>query len=357
MIGQKLKLARKAAGLSLRQLQDKIGNRVTAQAIGKYERNESVPSSPVLIALAEALAVSVDYLLGDQDLSLDRVEFRKKSVIRRKEKARLEAKAIDRLERYLLIEELLGLQSIEWDRPLGAPYAITVPSEAETVAIRTREHWGLGMDPIPDLAELMEERGIKVLSLQFEDHVDGLTADVCRPDKPPLPIIMVNARHWGERQRFTLAHELGHILMQPLDDKNATERSAHRFAGAFLMPAEALWAEIGMHRTSFGMGELVQLKKLFRVSLQALTYRFLDLGIITRSVFKEMFEYFSQQNYRTPPYKEPGALPPDSEEPLRFQRLCFRALAEGAISEAKCAELLGISVRQLQQEMGESQSV
>ena len=121
MIGQKLKLARKAAGLSLRQLQDKIGNRVTAQAIGKYERNESVPSSPVLIALAEALAVSVDYLLGDQDLSLDRVEFRKKSVIRRKEKARLEAKAIDRLERYLLIEELLACKvssgTVLWARP------------------------------------------------------------------------------------------------------------------------------------------------------------------------------------------------------------------------------------------------
>ena len=185
------------------------------------------------------------------------------------------------------------------------------------------------MDPIPDLAELMEERGIKVLSLQFEDHVDGLTADVCRPDKPPLPIIMVNARHWGERQRFTLAHELGHILMQPLDDKNATERSAHRFAGAFLMPAEALWAEIGMHRTSFGMGELVQLKKLFRVSLQALTYRFLDLGIITRSVFKEMFEYFSQQNYRTPPYKEPERYLPTAKNHYAFNVYAFAHWRKG----------------------------
>ena len=355
MIGQRLKLSRKAAGLSLRQLEHKIGNRVTAQAIGKYERNVSVPSSPVLIALAEALTVSIDYLLGDQDLSLERVEFRKKSIISRKERSRLEAKAIDRLERYLLVEELLDLHSIEWDRPLGAPYAIKVLSEAETVAIRIREHWGLGTDPIPNLAELLEERGIKILSLPLEDKVDGLTADVCRPDKKSLPVIMVNSKHWGERQRFTLAHELGHILMQSLDDKKDTEYSAHRFAGAFLMPAEALWAEIGMQRTSFSMGELIQLKKLFRVSLQALTYRFFDLGIITRSVFKEMFGYFSEQNYRTPPYKEPGALPPDSEEPLRFQRLCFRALAEEAISETKCAELLGISVRQLQQEMGKSQ--
>ena len=55
MLGQRLKLARSAAGLSLRGLEERIENRVTAQAIGKYERDESVPSSGVLIALADAL--------------------------------------------------------------------------------------------------------------------------------------------------------------------------------------------------------------------------------------------------------------------------------------------------------------
>ena len=74
MIGQRLKLARAAAGLSLRDLEEKIGNRVTAQAIGKYERNESMPSSGVLIALASALDVSEDYLVGDQDMVLEGID-------------------------------------------------------------------------------------------------------------------------------------------------------------------------------------------------------------------------------------------------------------------------------------------
>ena len=78
MIGQRLKLARMAAGLSLRELDARIGNLVTAQAIGKYERNEAVPRSGVLIALADALGVSVEYLVGEQDMALDGVEFRKK---------------------------------------------------------------------------------------------------------------------------------------------------------------------------------------------------------------------------------------------------------------------------------------
>ena len=85
MIGQRLKLARSAAGLSLRGLEEKIGNRVTAQAIGKYERNESMPGSGILIALADALGVSVDYLIGDQEMLLEAVDFRKKTITSKRE--------------------------------------------------------------------------------------------------------------------------------------------------------------------------------------------------------------------------------------------------------------------------------
>ena len=85
MLGQRLKLARSAAGLSLRGLEERIGNRVTAQAIGKYERDESMPSSGVLIALADALSVPVDYLVGDEEMALESLEFRKKSLTSKRE--------------------------------------------------------------------------------------------------------------------------------------------------------------------------------------------------------------------------------------------------------------------------------
>ena len=58
MIGERLKLARAAAGLSLRDLEARLDGLVTAQAIGKYERDEMMPSSTVLIALARALKVT-----------------------------------------------------------------------------------------------------------------------------------------------------------------------------------------------------------------------------------------------------------------------------------------------------------
>jgi len=348
MIGQRLKLARAAAGLSLRELEDRIGNRVTAQAIGKYERNESMPSSGVLIALADALGVSVDYLVGDQEMVLEGVEFRKKKITSKREEAQVEAKVLHLLERYLMVEELLGLRSVEWHRPREAPYPVMQNvSEADRAAQSLREHWGLGTDPIPNLVELLEEQGIKILAVDLT-NIDGLTAQVRRARRDAIPVIVVNRKDWGERQRFTLAHELGHMVMDVSGNVDE-EKAAHRFAGAFLMPADALWAEIGRHRTSIGGSELFYLKQLFGVSVQAITYRCKDLGIFSETLFRRLFHEFSRLGWRSPPYEEPYALP--GEKPTRFRRLTFRALAEGAVSEPKAAELLGLSMRELDQLM------
>ena len=350
MIGQRLKLSRTAAGMSLRGLEERIGNRVTAQAIGKYERDESMPSSGVLIALADALAVPVDYLLGDQEMALESVEFRKKKITGRREEAQVEAKVLHLLERYLMVEEFLGLTSINWDKPREAPYPIVSgPAEADRAAHSLRLYWGLGLDPIPNLVELMEEHGIKVLSCPLGKS-DGLTARVRRAGSTPVPVLVVNDSDWGERQRLTMAHELGHLVLEVAPKVDA-ERAAFRFAGAFLMPAEALWAAMGKRRSSIGWEELFDLKQLFGVSVQALTYRCKDLGIFSETLYRRLFKDISQLGWRTPPYREPLAM--KREKPRRFERLCFRALAEGAISEPKAAELLEISAYALNQRMEE----
>ena len=348
MIGQRLRLSRSAEGLSLRQLSDLIDNRVTAQAIGKYERDESMPSSAVLMALADALDVTIEYLMSDPNLVLEEPEFRKKSPTHKREEARVKAKVLDRLERYLTVEALLGLPSVDWDKPREAPYPVESEfTEADRAARCVREHWGLGLDSIPNMMELLEERGIKVLSIPLQ-NVDGMTARVRRQEHVFAPVIVVNADHWGERQRFTTAHELGHLMMSvnPALDQ---EKAAHRFAGAFLMPAETLWSEVGKHRKSMSLGELLDLKQLFGVSVQAIVYRCKELGIIENSTYQGLFQEFHQRGWRTPPYKEPLALP--GERPSRFERLCFRAASENAISESKAAELLGLSVHALTEKM------
>ena len=349
MIGRRLKSARTAAGLSLRALAEAMDRKVSAQAIGKYERDEDMPRSSVLSALARALDVEIDYLLGDGDLRLEGVEFRKSASTSRKEVAAIEARTLAFVERYLFVEEMLRLPTSEWERPHSDAFAISSVDQADAAADALRDVWDLGADPVPKLAELLEEHGIKIVSVD-SPRVDGLAAKVRREGHSAVPVIMIAKGAWAERKRFSLAHELAHQILRVAEGVDA-EKVANRFAGAFLVPGEVLRQEIGPRRTEISLGELRVLKRRFGVSLQALTYRCKDLGIINRTLYRDLFDLYDRNGWRAEPYEEPEAFDPKREEPMRFRRLCFRALSEGLISEPRAAELLGMTVRGLEKEL------
>jgi Zn-dependent peptidase ImmA (M78 family)/transcriptional regulator with XRE-family HTH domain len=345
MLADRLRLARASAGLPLRDLADRIGNLVSAQAIGKYERGEMMPGSKVVIALARALGVSEDYLLSSGDVELTDVEFRKHRLVREKEQAQLTAKVLTAVERYLEIEDILAANSFDWDQPRGFPFPVQSAADAENAASRLRALWDLGSDPIPALAEFLEERGIKVILVELAETISGMMCLIRRRQGADVPVIVVNERHAGERQRFTLAHELGHLLLEVAHETDH-EKHCHRFAGAFLMPADLIWAQVGRRRSRFSLAELFQLKRLFGASIQAIVYRSKDLGILSEASSRELYRTISARGWRR---QEPQPITP--ERPGRFRRLCFRALTEGVISEAKAAELLGMTVRQLDEEL------
>ena len=106
---------------------------------------------------------------------------------------------------------------------------------------------------------------------------------------------------------------------------------------------------MGKHRTSIGLGELLALKHRFGVSIQALTHRCKDLSIIGQSLYRSLFAEFECLGWRRPPYKEFGAM--TGEAPSRFNRLCLRALSEGAITDLKAAEFLEVTRAQIAQYM------
>ena len=354
MIGKRLKLARSSTGLSLRDLSAHLENIVSAQAIGKYERDEMMPSSKVLIALAGSLGVSESYLVGQNNIRLDGIEFRKNKITSKKEESQVEAAVLNHLDRYLEVEQILQVASVEWEEPREAPYPVRELAEAEMAAMSMRDHWDLGTNPIPSLAEFLEERGVKVMSLPLPASVSGLTCWANREGGKSVPVIVVNEGDTGERQRFTLSHELGHMVLDVADGVDE-EKASHRFASALLMPADTIRTEIGKNRQSIALGELFALKELFGVSVQAIAYRCKDLGIINQATFRYLFGIFTKEGWRKPPFAEPIAIA--KETPGRFRRLCFRALAETAISEPKAAELLGMSVRRLNHEMEEPPAV
>jgi Zn-dependent peptidase ImmA (M78 family) len=359
MIGDRIRLARRKAGFSLRGLSAEMRNRVTAQAIGKYERGEDIPSSGVLIALTKALGVSLGYLLDVQRVELSNVEFRTKANITSRERASVETRVLEWIERYLQIELILKLDSASWQRPVADPYRLDMVSDAEKLAMAVRDAWKLGLDPIPNMTELLEEKGLKVLTVSLPQRVSGFTCLVkSNENEATLPVVIVNNQFSLERRRLTLAHELAHCLV---DNDNLSskeeEKAATMFAGAFLMPGEHLLREVGKQRNALGYKELVELKQLYRVSGAAILMRLRQLDVISEATLTYAFQSIAR-NWRT---QEPEQLEPEKdrgqfEHACRFERLCYRALAEGLISLAKTSELLQLPVSDIETGMKGPQS-
>ncbi len=368
MFGERLKLARKKAGFSLRDLSEALDNRISAQAIGKYERGEMMPSSGILLALAKTLDVSLDYLMGARVHKLDSVEFRKKSGTSAKDRARVEAAVIEHVERYLTIEEILDLDSAEGHRPI-AKVRLARVEDAEELSIKVRKAWHLGEDPIPNLTELLEEHGIKVCVTPLPESVSGMTCMV-QPspnvltgsyarqtkvksfkDVDIVPVIVVNQTHTLERRRLTLAHELAHSL---IDEQSSIdlEKAANYFAGAFLVPSAHLEREMGKHRRGLGYAELIQLKRMYRVSAAAFLVRLRHLDIIAESTLAYAFQTFARSWRREEPEGlEEAGQKGTQEPPRRFERLCYWALAEKLISLSKASELLQRPLTQIETAM------
>jgi Zn-dependent peptidase ImmA (M78 family)/transcriptional regulator with XRE-family HTH domain len=340
MIGERLRLARKRAGYSLRGLADRLGGKVTPQAIGKYERGEISPSPPVLAALADALGVGHEFLRAQSAIQLGGLEFRKQSRTSARERSVVESAVIEKVERYLYVEEALRLESSAWTPPFDAPRLKSMEA-AEEAAVAIRDKWKLGTDPITNLTDLIEQQGIKVILLVLPERVSGLTCFVTRPRRPSVPVIVANQSHTLERRRLTMAHELAHLLTTPDQDMHV-ERAANRFAGAFLQPAEHVRAEVGKRRSHFGVPEVLFCKRIYRVSAAAFVVRLRDLGIISPEQLAYIFQTVGRGWRSTEPEPlEQGDTAGTLETPRRFERLCYRALSEGLIDAQKVAEFLG----------------
>ena len=339
MIGERVKRARAAAGLSMQALAEQIG--VSANMVKKYEHDISMPSSPVLLKLAKALSVRTEYFFRTAKVSLGEVEYRKKSTTPKKVLKRIEADIVDQAERWFELSQLWPDFPIpDFKFPAKIP-EINSLDDIEKVAELVRKKWQLGLNPLSDLIDLLESKGILVIVSQEEhsDKFDGLQASINNQ-----PVIVISA-HWpGCRQRFTLAHELGHLILHDILPSDIDEEMVcNRFASAFLLPAIGVMQNLGGQRKNIDPQELYLLKHEYGLSMQACLYRAADLSVITESKRKQLFMFFSKKGWRK---QEPGKAYPQEETHL-FKQLVYRALAEDIISESKAAELLQISVMEL----------
>jgi Zn-dependent peptidase ImmA (M78 family)/DNA-binding XRE family transcriptional regulator len=332
MVGERLKMARAMAGLTMRDLAEQAG--ISHQAVGKYEKGTATPSSPVLIRLAKALHVRIESLMRPEVVKLSDVKFRKKKTLPRKELLAIEAQVLDLLERYLLAESLCSDQE-----PSPPPkYTLKSVEDAEEKAKQWRRDWGLGLGPIENLVETAEAHGIKVVLADAPEGFNGLAVRV----EGRMPCLVVNQNLTECRFRLTFAHEMAHIVAAGIEDwpEKQQEQAAFRLGAAFLVPDEAVHRELGTNRRSLDWAELLTLKKIYGLSVQAWIVRASQLGVISDAVKERMFRLLSRQGWRR---VEPGD-EPTRERSYRFARLLLRAVTEDCVSEERAAEIYGQSL-------------
>lgn len=339
MLNQRLQRARKAAGLSLRELGAALG--LSHAAIKKYEDGVTMPTSDVLIKLARTLNVRTEYFFRPENIALEGVEYRKRSSLPQKRLDAITHEILDQIERRLELENLFPSPPVKaFSIPDGLIAQISDLDAIEDLVNQVRDAWDLGLDPIPDLIDVLETQGIRVFMIDgdADNKFDGLAAHVGK-----MPIVVVG-RNWpGDRQRFTLAHELGHLLLEGrLTEGLNEEKACDRFAGAFLFPKQSVIQELGAHRNAIEIKELGLLKEEFGLSMAGILYRALNLGIISQAYRDSQSKFFGMKGWNR---KEPGLMYP-SEKAHIFEQLIFHALAEDYIGESKAAELLNLPLSQ-----------
>ena len=356
MFAQRLKLARKKAGFSMKDLGARLPHSISAQAISKYEKGLMMPKASTLVDLGRVLGVSLDFLIGGQIDALERLEFRKTSRISDRERARAEALVLERLENYLVLESVLAIEPIE--EPFSA-LANTQPiqnyADIEEQAMALRRAWDLGSAPIASLSNLLEDRGIQVIEADLPAGFDGLACKAQRGSAlPAIEAILVSNRSPIERKRFNLAHEIGHRAMPDISSPDIDEEKAmHRFAAAFLMPADPLRERVGGKRTTLPLSEIVDLKWFYGVSAAAMLMRLRDIGCLSASTIAAAFRGYARAWRREEPCpihdeKGGGFL----EKPMRYEALVWRGLSERLFSPLRAAQLLNRPLRDIEINIG-----
>lgn len=333
LFAKRLEQARKMRGLSLRALAEQMQGAVTAAALQKYESAQMLPGSAVLLAIAAALKQNTDYFFRPFTLSLENIAFRKRAKLGVKHQEALQEQARDFFERYLEVEQALGL-----DAPFKNPLAgmvVRVPEDVEVAAEKLRREWKLGLSALSNVLELIEEHQVKIYDLEAQHSFDGLSGWAGQ-----IPVIVANKRFPADRKRFTVLHELGHLLLEfekglmPKD----IERLCHVFAGAMLMPKEVFLSKFGGKRLTVTLNELCEMKADYGISIAAIMARARGLGLVTNDYYTRFNIFLKSKGFHiTEPVQFSG-----NERSNRFEQLLYRAVSSEQVSLSKAASLAGM---------------
>jgi len=333
MINKRIKQARLLSGRTQSEVVDKLGEygiKLTKAGLSKYERGGSVPSPRILLKLANVLSVKTNYFLEDPTIKIQWLAYRKHVSLGKKKQEQIQAFATEMLNGQLWLQEKLYPNDIP---SFPKREKVKTFKAAENAAAKLRNHWKLSDTPIESLTGIIEDRGGVVINYPYDNkNFQGLSGWANKK----YPVAVVCGQSPVDRCRLSLAHELGHLMM---DNNEVTskdeEKLAFRFAAAFIVPAPVAFRELGERRRNLSFEELFVLKRKHGLSMQAWIRRAFDLGIIKEGHYKSLnIELRSRGWHKKEPIEYNG-----EELPTKLKQMTLRALSEGIITPIKAEEL------------------
>lgn len=354
VIGRNVRLSRDAAGLSQEEFAERL--KVSRQTLSSIETGKVAPDSTKLLEASQILGCPISDFFREEEEGVALL-FRAAEHVKPDVQVRKRFQLLSRAYREL--EEVIGVADLSLSPPEYSFYPETHSKYlafANQVAISERERLGLGQqEPIENIFKLLEENGVRII---FEEIQQKDVSGVSGFSRKNGPCILVNSKDTLERNIFTVAHELGHLLMHrylyQAGDHNGREKDweiekmAHEFAGVFLVPELGLrnaWLKNVGPRT-VGLEDLVFLKHHFRVSAEVICKRIERLELAPEHQRTDLRSKIKMAE--TNPTREYRPLRLEdleySRKLNRFIHLQRKAAVEGMISMGRLAELLGKNI-------------
>jgi Zn-dependent peptidase ImmA (M78 family)/transcriptional regulator with XRE-family HTH domain len=333
-----LRLAREARGFTQAELARRSG--IGQGTISKYEKELVTPSEGQIQVLSEALDFPPRFF-ADPQTRPAAVLYRSRTL----RSAKLEAHVRARLNLTRLVATSM-LEDVEIDVVGRFPDPDSTFDDPETAAAELRRAWSVAPGPIDSITALIELAGGVVVHCDF--GTDKAIAAYMHPLGDPIRWFFVNSQVGaGDRVRFSLAHELGHAVLHEtalVPDTRIAESESNRFAGALLMPAQDLRADLP--RGQLRLEDLIELKRRWGVSAQALAMRARQIEAISADQLTRIYREISYRGWRT---HEPVHI--DVERPTVLQAAVEIHRQEHDLDDKQIAYMLAVSVPRLQELM------
>jgi Zn-dependent peptidase ImmA (M78 family) len=198
--------------------------------------------------------------------------------------------------------------------------------------------WQIPAGPVPNLTRMLEAAGVVVVHSTLDGSaVDGVTFRA--PGLPPLTVLNVDQP--ADRMRFTLAHELGHLVMHHDQPTQSMEQEANEFASAFLMPTRDIRPHFARR---IDLRLLAELKPVWRVSMASLLMRARSIGLLAYNQERYLWQQFSIAKIRQ---SEPPELDFVAETAAVLPDLLNAHIRELGYSIADLASLLHVQAPEL----------